>query len=152
MPEDSYPHLEKVRQLEAAGDCSGADQYSLDDGTEITRQVFVSDPDNVIAVMISANRDVNVKVSLDKGVIENRDIVQTGAGTGENATRFVGRFAQKVPDIYFPLIANVPAPFRNLHVVGKTEIRLDTNGMTTICYLDYVTVRADPEVARKSPK
>ncbi len=65
--------------------------YTLDDGTTITQQVFASSPDDVIAVMISASRDISVKVSLDKGVVENGDIVLAGAASGENATQYVGR-------------------------------------------------------------
>ncbi len=65
--------------------------YLLDDGTEITQKVFASAPDDVVVVMISANREISVKVSLDKGNIENGDIVKTGAGSGKDATRYVGR-------------------------------------------------------------
>ena len=65
--------------------------YFLDDGTEITQSVFVSGPGDVVAVMISANREIHLKVSLDGSTIENGDLVKTGAGAGENGTQFVGR-------------------------------------------------------------
>ena len=65
--------------------------YTFDDGTEITQKVIASVPDDVIAVMISANRDIRVVVSLDGGKVERGEIVKTGAGSGENATQYVGR-------------------------------------------------------------
>ena len=139
MPEDSAKHLNKVKQLEAAGSYREADQYFekhledaqdpcsyqplgwlrlaylekspvkqlhrelnlktgiaknvyvLGNGTRITQKVFASGPDNVIAVRISADREINLKVSLDGGKINGTDIVKTGAGSGENATRYVSR-------------------------------------------------------------
>lgn len=66
-------------------------RYLLEDGTEIVQRVFASAPDDVIAVTISANRPISVRVSLDGGVIADGDLVLTGAGSGDNATRFVSR-------------------------------------------------------------
>jgi len=139
MPDDSFQHLEKIRELEAAGDYQAADRYfekhiqngksptsyqlvgwlsieyqgagplkavrrELDlktgvasnvymqeDGPTITQRVFVSAPDDVVVVAISATGNIGVKVSLDGGVIERGDIVKTGAGSGKNATKYVGR-------------------------------------------------------------
>lgn len=65
--------------------------YVLEDGTEITQRVFVSGPDDVVAVAISANRKLRLNVTLDDSKIENGDLVKFGAGTGKGATRFVGR-------------------------------------------------------------
>jgi alpha-L-fucosidase 2 len=65
--------------------------YSLEDGTEIIQEVFASAPDDVVAVKISASRAISLKVSLDDGVLAGGDIVLTGAGSGENATKYVGR-------------------------------------------------------------
>ncbi|MHC4503969.1 MAG: glycoside hydrolase family 95 protein, partial [Planctomycetota bacterium] len=139
MPDDSFQHLEKIRELEAGGDYQAADRYfekhiqngksptsyqllgwlgieyldagalkgvrreldlktgvarnvyTLEDGTTITQEVFVSAPDDAVAVAISASADIGVKVSLNGGVIERGDIVKTGAASGKNATRYVGR-------------------------------------------------------------
>jgi len=97
--------------------------YTLDDGTEITQKVVVSGPDDVIAVVISANREISVKVSLDKGTIENGDIVKTGAGSGENATQYAGRVRA------FP--ADKTAPVDNsLEVKGSTEIAIYLSATT----------------------
>lgn len=65
--------------------------YVLEDGTKITQRVFVSGPDDVVAVAISANREIRLKVSLDESKSENGNLVKSGAGTGEGATRYVGR-------------------------------------------------------------
>ncbi len=65
--------------------------YVLNDGTEITQKVFVSGPDDVVAVVISASRAIRLEVSLDGSTIENGDIVKIGAAEGDNATQFVGR-------------------------------------------------------------
>ena len=77
--------------------------YLLDDGTEITQKVFVSAPDDVVAVVISANRDLRLKISLDEGKINDGDIVKIGAGTGENGTRFLGRVRAFPADKTVPL-------------------------------------------------
>ncbi|TWU38386.1 glycoside hydrolase family 95 protein [Novipirellula artificiosorum] len=65
--------------------------YTLEDGTEIVQKVIASGPDDVIAVMISSNKAIGLKTSLDDGVIEDGDIVRRGAASGEGATEFVGR-------------------------------------------------------------
>ena len=139
MPDDSFQHLEKVRELEAAGDYQAVDRYfekniqngkspngyqlvgwlaieyqdtaalkstyreldlktgvarnvyTLDDGTEITQKVFVGGADDVVAVTISASKEIGVKISLDGGAISDGDIVKVAAADGNNATRFVGR-------------------------------------------------------------
>jgi alpha-L-fucosidase 2 len=89
--------------------------YVLEDGAEITQRVFVSGPDDVIAVVISANREIRVTVSLDESKIENGDIVKLGAGTGEGGTRFVGRVRA------FP--ANKTSPVGDaLEIGGSKEI------------------------------
>jgi alpha-L-fucosidase 2 len=66
-------------------------RYTLADGTEITQRVWVSAPDDVIGVTISASRAIGLKVSLDGSRIEDGDLVKIGAADGEGATRFVGR-------------------------------------------------------------
>lgn len=169
MPEDSYTHLEKVRELEGAGDYSGADRYfekhlenaqnpcgyqllgwlnlayqdtaplkkvyrelnlktgiaknvyTLDDGTEITQRVIASSPDDVIVVMISANRETSVKVSLDAGAIENGDIVKNGSGG--NATQYVGRVR------VFPIDKTEPVD-NALEIKGSKEIAIYLSAAT----------------------
>ncbi len=171
MPEDSFTHLEKVRELEATGDYSGADRYfekhlenaqnpcgyqllgwlhlayldaaplkhvhreldlktgiaknvySLRDGTEITQEVVASGPDDVIAVMISANREISVKVSLDNGTIEDGDIIKMGAASGENSTRYVGRVRA------LPADKTVPVD-NSLEVKGSKEITIYLSAAT----------------------
>jgi alpha-L-fucosidase 2 len=139
MPSDSSEHLEQVRQLEAAGDYRGADQYfqkhlqngidpdtyqllgwlrikyvdteplrnmrrrldlrtgmatnvyTLGDGSTITQKVIASAVDDVIAVIISADRKLNLSISLDGGLLEEGDIVKAGSADGRNATHYVGR-------------------------------------------------------------
>ena len=89
-----YQDAAPVKQLHRELDLStgiATNVYTLDDGTEITQKVFASGPDDVIAVRISANREISVKVTLDKGTIEDGDIVLTSAASGENATQFTGR-------------------------------------------------------------
>ncbi|MEA1951841.1 MAG: glycoside hydrolase family 95 protein [Planctomycetota bacterium] len=65
--------------------------YVLGNGTKITQKVIASGPDDVVEVRISADREISVKVSLSGGKINGTDIVKTGAGSGENATRYVSR-------------------------------------------------------------
>jgi len=140
MPDDSFEHLQKMVELEAAGDYQAVDRYfeqkiqggarspdsyqlfgwlsleyrhhaalktsyreldlktgvarnvyTLEDGTEIIQKVFVSAPDDVIAVTISSDKKIGVRVALDGSKIENGEIVKVGAATGKNATRYVGR-------------------------------------------------------------
>jgi len=40
--------------------------YTLEDGTEITQRTFVSSPDDVIVVAVSASRKIGLRISLDK--------------------------------------------------------------------------------------
>ncbi len=68
-----------------------ANTYQLADGTVITQEVFTSAPDNVICLEISADRDIDFKVSLDKGTIEDGDLIKRGSATGEKATLYIGR-------------------------------------------------------------
>ena len=89
-----YHHAAAVKQLHRELDLStgiAKNLYTLDDGTTITQQVLASSPDDVIVVMISANRNISLKVSLDKATLQDGDIVLAGAGSGRNATQFVGR-------------------------------------------------------------
>ena len=65
--------------------------YALDDGTEITQKVFASGPDDVIAVRSRPTGKSASRCPWTGASIENGDIVKTGAASGENATRFVGR-------------------------------------------------------------
>ncbi len=65
--------------------------YTLEDGTEISQKVFVSAPDDIIAVVISATKTIGVRVSLDGCTVENGELVKVGAATGKDATRYVGR-------------------------------------------------------------
>jgi len=68
-----------------------ANQYSLEDGTEITQEVLASAPDDVIMLRISANKPIGLRVALDGGSVVGGDLVKTGAATGENATKYEGR-------------------------------------------------------------
>ncbi len=65
--------------------------YTLDDGTEITQRVCASGIDDVIVVAISAAKPIGLKVTLDGSTVENGELVKTGAATGTDATRYVGR-------------------------------------------------------------
>ncbi len=141
MSEDSFKHLEKVRELEAAGNYAEADRYfsanllqkrgrargayqlvgyldmeyivtagiketyreldlktgialsryTLADGAKISQAVFVGGSDDVIAVNISADKPIGLKVSIGKAVAENGDLVLRGAGSKDGGTRFVSR-------------------------------------------------------------
>jgi alpha-L-fucosidase 2 len=138
MPRDSSKHLERVRELEAAGDYAGADQYfqdhvqnkkrpdsyqllgwlnleylagplshsrrgldlttgistccyNLEDGTKILQHIQVSAPDDVIVLRIDAAKPIDLRISLDGGVVEEGDILKAGAADGINATQYVGR-------------------------------------------------------------
>ncbi len=66
-------------------------QYSLADGTEITQKVLASAPDDVIVLRISANKPIDLAITLDGGTIVNGDLVRRGAATGKNATKYEGR-------------------------------------------------------------
>ncbi len=138
MPDDSFEHLEAIREMEAAGDYEGADryfvqhlqnekrpdsyqflgwlklnygaaplrtmrreldlangiatsEYSLEDGTEISQEVLVSAPDDVIVLRISADKPIDLGLVLDGGSVVDGDLVKTGAATGDNATQYEGR-------------------------------------------------------------
>lgn len=139
MPEDSFEHLEAIRELEAKEDYLGADRiferalldneepysyqlagwlnleyvntaplkdtireldlrtgvaqsvYTLSDGSTITQQVYASAVDDVIAVSITSSTNIDLKLSMEGGIIQNGDLVKTAASEGENATRFVSR-------------------------------------------------------------
>ena len=65
--------------------------FTLEDGTRITQQVLASQPDDVIVIHIQSTRALGLSVSLDNASIEDGDLVKYGAGTGTNATQFVGR-------------------------------------------------------------
>ncbi len=138
MGEDSFKHLEKVRELEAEGKYEESDQYFvhnlqnhsnpnsyqlfgwlhldydtnaeiesihreldlatgiamnryiLDDGTVITQKVFASAPDDLIAVGITASREINLMISIPGGRVEQNELIKEGSASGENATRYVG--------------------------------------------------------------
>lgn len=62
--------------------------HTLEDGSRLVQKVFVSAPDDVILITVSADEPTGLYLSLDGGVVENGDIVLDGAGTGDNATRF----------------------------------------------------------------
>ncbi len=150
MDDNLAEHLEKVRQLEAAGDYSTLDTYftkhisgtgsraknpcsyqrigwlhldytsmaeaaqtrrSLDlatgvartvftlaDGSTITQDVLASSPDDVIAIQITADRPLSLKVSMEGGVVEDGDLVLHGSGTGTRGTQFVSRVRLIEPD------------------------------------------------------
>jgi alpha-L-fucosidase 2 len=77
--------------------------FTLKDGTVITQEVFVSAPDDVIALRVTANRDISFTVALAEGTIkettiEDDDLVVRGAGTGKDATRYVGRVRARPAD------------------------------------------------------
>ena len=139
MPENSFEHLERVRNLEASGDYQGADRYfqtnlqnnsdpsnyelagwlsleyrgvaeaaqtkrqldlktgiisiqhRLTDGSTIIEQVFAEGNDNVIAIVISSDKPLELRVSLDEAITENGDLVKAAAANGEKGTRFVTR-------------------------------------------------------------
>jgi len=138
MPANSFEHLERLREMEVAGDYEGADryfvqhlqnekrpdsyqflgwlklnygaaplrvmrreldlstgiattEYSLEDGTEISQEVLVSAPDDVIVLRISANKPINLGLVLEGASVVDGDIVKTGAATGDNATKYEGR-------------------------------------------------------------
>ncbi len=65
--------------------------YTLGNGTEIEQQVYACGADDVIAIMISADKQTKIRVSMDGGSIENGDIIKRGSATGQEATRYVGR-------------------------------------------------------------
>lgn len=142
MAENSLEHLEKVRELETAGDYPAADKYfeqhissskgrksphsyqllgwlgveypiagelkytrrlldlntgiartvyTLADDSEIIQEVFASTPDDVIAVTISSDKPISLKISLDDATQEGRDLVKIASADGDKGTKFVGR-------------------------------------------------------------
>ena len=102
--QDAAPMKELYRELDLKTGVARS-VYLLDDGTEITQKVFASSPDDVIVIRITSNREINVKVSLDEGKIENDDIVKTGAGSGNDATRYVAR-VRAVPADNIEMVAD----------------------------------------------
>jgi alpha-L-fucosidase 2 len=65
--------------------------YTLPDGTEIQQKVFASAPDDVVAVQITANRDIKFSVSIDGSTAANGELVLEGQARGTDATKFMGR-------------------------------------------------------------
>ena len=68
-------------------------------------------------VRISANREIGVQASLDGSVVENSDLVKTGAATGENATKYVAR-------VHAHSTGKTSAAGNTLKVDGAKENRL----------------------------
>jgi len=139
IPENSFEHLEKVRELEAGGDYQAADHYfqqylqdgsrpnsyqlvgwlniqymnaaplkktyreldlktgvarnvyTLTDESSITQRVYSGGDDDIIAVSISADKAIDLMISLDGGTVQEGDIVKSASASGEGATRFVSR-------------------------------------------------------------
>ena len=97
--------------------------YTLEDGTKITQKVIASGPDDVIAVLISANREISVDVSLESGTVENGDIVKMGAGSGKTATQYVGRVRAFPTD-------HTEAAGDTLHIKGSKDITIYLSAAT----------------------
>jgi alpha-L-fucosidase 2 len=79
--------------------------YTLADGSQVRQQVFAAGSDDVIAVTISADKPIDLSVSLDGGRIQDGDIIKTASADGKDATRFVSR---------------VRVHADNIHVVGNS--------------------------------
>jgi len=58
---------------------------TLDDGTEIIQKSFVSSPDDVIIVTVTASKKIGLRVSMDKEGIDNVGQVKRDFGKGEAA-------------------------------------------------------------------
>ncbi len=89
-----YPNLAPLKQSRRELDLRtgiAKNVYQLEDGTEITQKVFASAPNDVIAVTITANQEIDVKISLDGSEHDEGDLVKKGAADGKNATQYVGR-------------------------------------------------------------
>jgi alpha-L-fucosidase 2 len=143
MAENLFPHLEKVRELEALGDYAAADKYfeanisgsgsrrksphsyqllgwltldypnrltlkntqrsldlktgiartifTLEDGSTITQDVFASQPDDVVAVRIKAEKPLDLSIAMEGAQVQGRDLVKISQASGAAGTRFVGR-------------------------------------------------------------
>jgi len=176
--EDSFKHLEVIRELEAKGEYIKADRYfethiqdgkrpnsyqlvgwlnleyqntakiektyreldlntgiattrySLADGNQITQQVIGSD-DDVIAILITAQKSISLNVSIDGATTENGDLVLSKRASGDFGTQFVSRVRAKAIQ---PTVA--------------TESSLTINTATSITlYLSVATDfnRSDPD-------
>ena len=66
-------------------------EYRLQDGFVIVQETFVSAVDDVIVVSIDSTEPLNFRVTMKGGAVEGADLVKSGSGTGEEATRYVGR-------------------------------------------------------------
>jgi alpha-L-fucosidase 2 len=87
---DTAPLKETRRALDLATGVATSD-HLLTDGTRIQQRVLASAPGDVILVRLSATQPIGVRISVDGGRVEDNDLVLTGAASGNNATRFVGR-------------------------------------------------------------
>jgi alpha-L-fucosidase 2 len=99
---DTAPLAAMRRELDLATGIA-TNTYTLEDGTVIIQEVLVSAPDNVIALRVTANREISFTVTLADGTIkdaaiEDGDLVVRGAGTGQDATRHVGRVRARPAD------------------------------------------------------
>jgi alpha-L-fucosidase 2 len=98
--------------------------HTLSDGTIITQKVFAAEADEVIAVILTANRAFDLNVTMEGAVVEQKDLVLSGAADGKDATRFENR------------IRAFPAD-----KVATTEGALEIRGTDRIAL--YLTVATD---------
>lgn len=66
-------------------------EYRLSDGSVIVQETFVSVPDDVVVITIDATRPLDLLVTMEGAVVEGKELVKTGSGTGDRATRYVSR-------------------------------------------------------------
>ena len=64
--------------------------YTLDNGSAITQNVFACGQGDVVAVSIAVDSQTRLRVRIDGGSVENKELIKTGAATGRDATRYVG--------------------------------------------------------------
>lgn len=184
MPEDSFEHLEVIRELEAAGKYAEADRhfvehlqdrinpdsyqlfgwlnidygnnasldstyrtldlktgialsvFELDDGTVIKQEVFASAPDDLIAVQITANRAISLKVSIKDGEVVDGFLQKQGAGTGTDATNYLGRLLMRTE-------GDMREEGGELHVAGADSVSLYLAVATDFNYANSHQKRTD---------
>ena len=139
--QDAAPLQQLHRELELKSGIA-KNVYTLEDGTHITQKVFASGPDDVIAVLISADRNISVDVSIDGGLIDDGDLVKNGAGTGASATRFVGRVRAFPSD-------QVEATSDRLQIKNSKEIAIYLSAATN--FDRGIAGRCDPMIGKPKP-
>ncbi|OUX38405.1 MAG: hypothetical protein CBE26_01380 [Kiritimatiellaceae bacterium TMED266] len=66
-------------------------RYLLSDGSFIVQEVYVSAPDDIIAVTIKSDKPFGLQVDMDGATVEDGELVKRASGSGKSGTCFVSR-------------------------------------------------------------